>query len=289
MAADPREVSTAPREYASLLAGMRRLLLVAAVLVFLAGVQLYVFTGRTADYFAWTIATPLTAAFLGAAYWGSVVIEAIAARQRRWADARIAVPTVLVFTVLTLVVTLVHLGLFHLGPRFALATRAVTWAWIAIYAVVPVLLAVISVVQWRRGGTDPPRDRPLPRPLAVLIAGQAVVLLVLGATLLVVPLTGARLWPWALTPLTGRAIGAWLFSLGVAAVHSLVERDLGRLRPAAWGYLTIAVLEAVALARYPAPMRWGTAPSVCYLIFLATMVVAGVAALLAGAATGPAS
>ena len=202
--------------------------------------------------------------------------------QRRWVDARIAVPTVLVFTVLTLVVTLVHLRLFHLGSRFGAGTQAVTWAWLAIYAVVPVLLAVIAVVQWRRHGADPPRRHPMPRALATLIGVQAVVLLALGATLLVAPLAGARLWPWTLTPLTGRAIGAWLFSLGVAAVHALVERDLHRLRPAAWGYLTIAVLEAVALARYPDPVRWGSAAAWCYLAFLASMLVAGVVALVAG-------
>ena len=86
-----------------LVPGMRRLLYVAAVLVLLAGFQLFVFTDRTASYFAWTIRNPLGAAFLGAGYWASVGFEAVAARQRIWANARIAVPTVLVFTVLTLV------------------------------------------------------------------------------------------------------------------------------------------------------------------------------------------
>ena len=39
-----------------LVPGMRRLLFVAAVLVLLAGFQLFVFTGRTGTFFAWTIA-----------------------------------------------------------------------------------------------------------------------------------------------------------------------------------------------------------------------------------------
>ena len=47
---------------------MRALLAVAAVLVFLAGTQLFVFSTRTARYFAWTIDPPMTAAFLGAHY-----------------------------------------------------------------------------------------------------------------------------------------------------------------------------------------------------------------------------
>ena len=120
-----------PAALKPLLPGMRRLLYVAATLVLLAGFQLFVFTGNTASYFAWTIRNPLGAAFLGAGYWASVAFEALAARQRIWANARIAVPTVLVFTVLTLVATLLHLGQFHLGGQFAISTRAVTWAWIA--------------------------------------------------------------------------------------------------------------------------------------------------------------
>ena len=110
-------VTVTPAAVKPLLPGMRRLLYVAAVLVLLAGFQLFVFTGNTASYFAWTIRNPLGAAFLGAGYWASVAFEALAARQRIWANARIAVPTVLVFTLLTLVATLLNLGLFHLGGR----------------------------------------------------------------------------------------------------------------------------------------------------------------------------
>src|SRR5215469_1133989 len=133
---------------------MRRLLYVAAVLVLLAGFHLFVFSDHTPRYFAWTIHNPLAAAFLGAGYWASVVFEALAARQRIWANARIAVPTVLVFTLLTLVATLLHLNLLHLGGRFAVSTRLVTWAWIGIYVVVPLLLLIILAVQLRTPGGD---------------------------------------------------------------------------------------------------------------------------------------
>ena len=126
---------------------MRVLLLAAAGLVFLAGVQLFVFPTRTDRWFAWTIGEPLTAAVLGAAYWSAVAFEVLAARARLWADARIAVPSVFVFTTLTLVVTLVHLDSFHLGAEHELGTRAVTWVWIAVYAVVPVAMVVIAVSQ----------------------------------------------------------------------------------------------------------------------------------------------
>src|SRR5215475_8708775 len=177
MSHDTATRSVKPAAVKPLLPGMRRLLYVAAVLVLLAGFQLFVFTDRTASYFAWTIRNPLAAAFLGAGYWASVSFEALAARQRIWANARIAVPTVLTFTVLTLVATLAHLDLFHLGSQFATGTRTVTWAWIAIYVLVPLLMLIILVVQLRTPGGDPPRSAPMPSWVYALLAVQAVVLL----------------------------------------------------------------------------------------------------------------
>ena len=100
---------------------MRILLVVAGVLVFLAGVQLFVFPLRTDRFFAWTIAPPMTAVFLGASYWSALAFEWSAAAQRRWSDARIAIPTVFVFTTLTLVATLVHIR--QVPPRHRVRDR----------------------------------------------------------------------------------------------------------------------------------------------------------------------
>jgi hypothetical protein len=274
-----------PREATSLkllVPGMRRLLFTAAVLVLLAGFQLYVLTGRTGTYFAWTIANPLAAAFLGAGYWASVSIEALSGRQRLWANARIAVPAVFVFTVLTLAATLMHLGQFHLGARYATGTRIVTVAWFAIYILVPLLMLIVLAVQARAPGTDPPRSAGLPAWIYAVLAVQAVVLLGLGVTLFAVPAHAAPLWPWTLTPLVAQATGAWLISVGVAAVHALLERDARRLRPAAVGYVLLALLQSIALARYPSHFAWRSASGVIYLIFLATMLLTGAVMLVRG-------
>lgn len=263
--------------------GMRWLLFTAAVLVLLAGLQLFVFTGRTDTYFAWTIINPLAAAFLGAAYWASVAIEALASQQPIWANARIAVPAVLVFTVLTLAATLLHLDKFHLGDPFPPATRIVTWAWIAVYVLVPLLMLIVLVTQARTPGRDPPRSAMLPGWVCGVLAGQAAALLGLGVALFSAPGQAAQLWPWQLTPLLAQATGAWLISLGVAAAHALLERDAQRLRPAAVGYVLLAVLQSIALARYPHLFRWWTASGIVYLIFLATILLTGVAGLARGA------
>jgi hypothetical protein len=265
-----------------LVPGMRRLLFTAAVLVLLAGIQLFVFTGQTGHFFAFTIANPLAAAFLGAAYWAALAIEALAGRQALWANARIAVPAVLVFTVLTLTVTLTHLGQFHLGAEFPAGTQIVTVAWIAIYVVVPALLVILLGVQARAPGADPPRSAGLPAWLYVVLALQAAVLLGLGVALFAAPGPTAPLWPWRLTPMMAQATGAWLIALGVAAGHALLERDARRLRPAAAGYILLAVLLFIALARYPHQFEWGSASGRAYLLFLATMLLAGAVGLARG-------
>jgi hypothetical protein len=163
-----------------LVPGMRWLLFAAAVLVLLAGFQLFIFTGRTGTFFAWTIVNPLAAAFLGAAYWASVSLEALAGRQLLWANTRIAVPAVFVFTVLTLAVTFMHLGQFHLGSRFGSGTQIVTIAWIAIYVLVPVLMLIILIVQARAPGADPPRRAGLPAWIYPVLGVQAFALLGFG-------------------------------------------------------------------------------------------------------------
>jgi hypothetical protein len=262
--------------------GMRRLLFTASALVLLAGIQLFVFTGQTDHFFAWTIANPLAAAFLGAAYWASVAIEALAGRERLWANARIAVPAVLVFTLLTLAATLTHLGQLHLGGRFPTGTQIVTVAWIAIYLLVPAVMLILLAVQARTPGVDPPRSAGLPAWLLVMLGVQAIVLLGLGIALFAAPGQTAPLWPWNLTPMMAQATGAWLISLGVAAGHALLERDARRLRPAAVGYILLAGLLFIALARYPHQFDWRSASGITFVIFLGTMLLTGVAGLARG-------
>lgn len=259
--------------YRSLSSGMRALLWVAGALVALAGLQLFLLSEVTDRFFAWTINPPLTAAFLGASYWASVFFEWGAARARFWSYARIAVPTVFVFTVLTLVVTVIHLDKFHFGAEFEPITRLLTWAWLAIYLIVPLLMATLWFRQSRIGGEDPPRERPVPTWLSFLVGAQAVVLAGVGVWLLVTPTTVP--WPWELTALTGRAIGAWLASLSVAAAQFVWEGCLVRLAAAARAYTVLGLLQIVALIRYPDQFSWGSVGGVVYLIFLASILVVG--------------
>ena len=141
----PVEASSSARP---LISGMRAMFIVSCVTVSLAGFQLFVLSEYTDRFFAWTIDVPLTAAFLGASYWGSFALVLVASRQQAWARARIAVPGVWLFTVLTLIATLIHIDLFRMDSVFG-------WAWLVVYVVVPVGYGVFWVRQLRIAGGDP--------------------------------------------------------------------------------------------------------------------------------------
>ena len=255
---------------------MRWLLYAASALVFLAGLQLTVFSEQTGTYFAWTISPPLTAAFLGAAYWAAVPVELIAARQRTWAQARVAIPAIWMFTTLTLLITLVHFDRFHFSSPIASAQGA-AWFWLAIYAGVPVAMLLIGILQIRVPGSDPPRGPPPPVWMRIAGLVQGVGMIVFGAGLLLLPTALGSLWPWTLTPLTARAIGAWFVGIGFAAFHAIRENDLLRIRPLAGGYVAFAVLELAAIARYAGAgdVNWGAPAAWVYVVFLLTILPVG--------------
>jgi hypothetical protein len=275
----------APNVPAALVPVMRRLLYVAAALVFLAGVPLFVFPQHTDRYFAWTVDSRMTAVFLGAAYWSAIGLELAAARAGTWSRARIAVPAVFVFTSLTLVVSLVHLHTLHIHQDAAdtaaipASARLVAWAWLGIYAAVPVLMAFGWIAQHRQSISIPPPSG-LPVTIRVALAGLAALLLGSGVALLVAPGWAHRAWPWTLTPLTRGAIGAWLIGLGVAAGHAWRINDKPSLRPLALTGVAFGLLQAAALARHGNALDWASTPAVAYVATIVALTAVSSWALL---------
>jgi hypothetical protein len=252
-----------------LISGMRAMLIVSCVTVLVAGFQLFVLTEYTERFFAWTIDVPLTAAFLGGCYWGSLPLVLVASRQHAWARARVAVFGVLVFTVLTLVATLIHIDLFRMDSVFG-------WAWLVVYLFVPLGYGMFLVRQLRVAGGDPPRQAPLPTWVRLVLGVQAAIMLVFGTALFLAPQTTAALWPWALTPLTGQAVGAWLVGVGVTAAHMCWENDFGRACAATTGYAVLGALQLLALARYAGgTVDWSGASGWVYLVFVLSVLGIG--------------
>lgn len=257
-----------------MLPGMKWLLTAAGFLVLLAGFQLFVLSDFTNLYFAWTIQPSLTAAFLGGGYFASAILEFLSSRKNHWGEGRIAVPAVFTFTTLTLLATLLHLNRFHFYSRLIFAQSA-AWFWLAIYAIVPPVMLVMWVRQRRATGEDPERTFKLPRFLRAVLLAQGVASIAWGMGLFVSPAMFAGYWPWALTPLTSRAVGAWMVGVGILAAHSTIENDFVRVKVGMKSFVVFGILELAALIRYPTSFAWTSISGWSYLCLVISIIVVG--------------
>jgi hypothetical protein len=261
-----------------ILLGTRRLLRAFSLLTALAFVVLFVLSASTEQHFAWTIQPPATAAFLGAAYAAGCVLVILAVRAGTWAALRIPYVTIAVFAVLTLLATMLHIDRFHFGSPGGVA-RFAAWLWLAVYVVVPVLMVIMLVAQERRIGVNSDVTVAVPRFLSAALLAQGVLLFGLGATLYLVPSLQSVLWPWPLTPLTARAVAAWLVAFGLGAALASRATDLGRLEISAWSYGLMAVLELVVVIRHLEVIRWPEPSAWGYLSLLAWVLATSVGGL----------
>ncbi|NEM04463.1 hypothetical protein [Geodermatophilus normandii] len=265
-----------------LLPAMRVLLLAFSVLTALAVGALLLQPGRTSQVFAWTIQPPLTAAFLGAGYAAGCTLVVLSMRDPVWANTRVPVLTILVFTLLTLVATLVHVDRFHFQEEFAAApllARAAAWFWTGVYVVIPLAMLVLLALQERAPGTDPPRRRPVPVLLRVALGVESVVLLGVGAAISVAPATAETLWPWTLTPLTARVVGAWLVAFGVATALAALAGDLERLRTSTVAYTVFGVLVLAVVVWHRGTVAWDRPVAWAFLAVAVAVVLTGAAGI----------
>ena len=236
-------------------------------LLFIAGIQLFLLSGQTKTYFAWTFAAPISAAFMGAGYWAAMFHAYTGARASAWTYVRTSLPAALTATGLLSITTFIHLDKFHLAsPLFI--TRFVTWVWIAVYIFVPPILALAWVIQSRLPRAHAKGVNPLPgwmRGGFVLLAAFA---LLCGVGLFLAPERMAESWPWAVTPLAARAVSSWLSAFGVACATLAFENDVRFGAGTSSSLFAFCLLELVVVARYAAAIDWGKPLSILYLLFL---------------------
>lgn len=254
---------------------LRILLWLFAALALAAGFLLYILSGNTDETFSWTIKPSVTAAFLGGAYWAAFVLFVWSARQQLWVRARPFVLPVTVIAVGLLVATLIHLDKFHKDSLFG-------WFWIVAYILVTPALGLALWFQMRAPRLTAPPRAPLAPALRGVLVFEGVVLVGVGLALFIEPSTADDLWPWPLTPLTSRAIGAFLVGFGAAALQAAWENDIGRLVGSAYAYATLGLLELVAVLRYPDALDGSAGRGVAYVAFAALVLVTG----LVGSALG---
>ncbi len=248
---------------------LRVLLGAFAALALVAGFLLFPLAEETDRFFSWTIAPPLTAAFLGAAYWAAFVLIGWTARRETWEEAVPTMVPVTTIAVLLLAATLAHLDKFDLDSLFG-------WFWLVVYCSLPVALAVLV----RRQLAVPAGPRELvftavPGVLRAVLAVQALVMLGIGVALWVSPASADSIWPWLLTPLTARALGSFLIGFGAAAAFAVADNRLERFRGAAYAYAALGALELLAAAVFGGDFNGGEAWA--FVAFAVSVLLVGVA------------
>ncbi len=260
------------------------------VLVTIAGIQLYILSEQTDQFFAWTIQSALTAAFLGAAYFSTIPMLWHSFRQTIWANARIALTGVWLFTTLTLILTLQHWDRFHHSSPLLTAQFAF-WSWLAIYVIVPFALPISWLLQRRVPGGDPPRTRPLPAWYRAALGIQAAGMLLVGAALYLLPSAMIPLWAWTLTPLTAGAVGAWSIGIAITGAQAVWENDWRRIYGALITYALLGILQLIAVLRYSAQLDGSRPAASLYLAFIVSIFIVGALGVYLGrrAASSPAA
>lgn len=250
------------------------ILIIASILVGCVGSSLYFFSEKTEVLFSWTITPSLTAAYLGGGYLAAFVLEYLASRESKWANARIAVPGVWAFTIVTLLVTIFHIDRFHFNSSNFI-TLSGTWVWLLVYIIVPVALGIFWIRQVRLPGTDPARENKLPRWLHYSILIQGLTLLLSGTAMILLHQKTMSFWPWALSALTSRAIGAWGIGNGIFTIQAFLENDWRRLKVfmPSWGFY--GFLQLVNVLIYNNVINWGQISAWIYLIFMIWILIVG--------------
>jgi hypothetical protein len=217
--------------------------LLGAVVLF-AFVVLYFFPTRTKQLFAWPIAPPMTAMFIGASYINGVIFFTAVLLGKKWHRVWAPHIGVFAFATLLLIATLLHWDRFTHG-------HPVFWIWVFIYVVAPILVpwALISNLREDRHLLDE-RDAVVPFMMRVIWLIPGILFLLTALYAFINPTWLIPLWPWKATPLTMRVMVSFYSMLGVAVI--VVFREP---RWSAWRIGLIGVIAWHALVVLAAFLR----------------------------------
>lgn len=178
-------------------------------------VLLFFWPDATKITFAWTIVPSMTSLMLASAYLGGIYYFSCVLFAKRWHQIKAGLLPVTAFAAILGVATLLHWDRFnHQHISF--------FTWTALYMTTPFLV----IATWLRNrstdpGTPDQDDVIMPASWRGVMGFAGVITFLVSMLLFLVPAMMISVWPWQLTPLTARVIGAMfalpgLVGLGVA-------------------------------------------------------------------------
>jgi hypothetical protein len=176
----------------------------------------------TKRLFAWQIIPSMSPMVLGSVYLGGAYFFVRVVSASQWHTVAGGFVPVGTFATLMGVTTILH------WDRF-LHDHLAFWLWVALYFTTPVLVFAAFLRNQREYDSMPDTSGRI-GPAAVgglVLAG--VTSLAMCLFLYLFPARAIAVWPWQLTPLTARRLGA-IFALGVAGVGAWWERRWSAMR-----------------------------------------------------------
>jgi len=217
-------------------------------------VVLYGFPRETGRLFAWTIKPTITPMTLGAVYLGGAYFFVMAFRATEWHTIKAGFVAVGTFASLMGVATIIHWDRFN-------HSHVAFWLWAGLYFTTPILVWGVWWANRRRRSAAGPDDVMLAPVARLLMGATGAIAVAAGLFLFLLPNQAIDLWPWHLTPLTSRVLGA-MFMLGIASLGVVTDARWTSARLMLQVEVFMLTLILVAAARAHAefdasnPMTW---------------------------------
>lgn len=248
--------------------------LVSAIIVPFLGLAfliLYFYPDESGQRFAWQIQPRIQAMYVGAGYLGGGYLFVRALFGRRWHRVAAGFLPVTAFTISMLLLTILHWRTFDLRHfPFQL--------WLVLYVVTPVLVPWLWIHNRHVDpGVPEPGDLLVPVPVCWLMGAFGAVLLGFALLGFVWPTWLIGLWPWALAPLSARAVSGWLALLGVGGLIIAGDRRWSSWRVGLESIALWHVLVLVAAAKNSADFTGGSLAN--WYLMSVMLVVTGMVVL----------
>lgn len=244
------------------------------VLILVDAAQLLLFyPGRTATLWAWKLQPEVTAMVLASVYVAGVYFFARLLFGAPWQRVAAGFPPIILFVWLAAVATILH------DDRFIKDSLPFA-AWVALYTVTPIGVPLLYLYNRHRAGGPEGPAPPRGVRAALGVAGGALV--VVGLVFFVAPDVAIDAWPWTLTPLTARIIGAVIAMYGALWVSVAADGTWQGARiPLQAHALGLAFL-LLAVARGQDVIDWGNALAVVFVAVAGAMLAVSAALAWAG-------
>ena len=232
---------------------------------------------RTADLWSWWITPDLMSIFLGSGYGAGAYFFLRTFRSKQFHPSAAGVFGAAFFATLMLIATIIHWDRFNHGDA-PLVGAIVFYGWVGVYIVSPVVVLALWWFNRRTDSADPVPGEPIvPAWVRRMAQAGAFAAFAAAGVFFLAPQEAIDIWPWDLTPLTSRVLGAFTAQVGVGALLISLDR-----RWSAWKLIVQTFFVATALLLVGGIRAWNDfdTDNVMTYLYVGGLVAGDIALLL---------